>query len=123
MAAGIAKENPMRVAIEACKLGVVAFLLPYMFVYNPLLLLQQVTVTKLIFTLIGAAVGCISIAAAAQGFILLKANWIQRLLLLLASLMLFSFDTIFYTLASVCLAVVLIWQCIEKRKCASKACQ
>ena len=116
--AGIAGEDPMKVAVEACKVGVVAFLLPYAFVYNPVLLLQHVTATRLIFTLTGASFGCVAIAAAAQGFALVKANWIQRLLLLAASLLLFSFNVRNYVLGLLCLATVLIWQIGQKKRCS-----
>ena len=114
--AGIAGEDPMKVAVEACKLGVVAFLLPYAFVYNPILLLQHVTVTKLLFTLTGASFGCVTIAAAAQGFALAKANWVQRLFLLTSSLLFFSFNIVKYILGFLCLAVVLVWQTRQKKR-------
>jgi len=106
----------MKVAVEACKLGVVAFLLPYAFVYNPILLLQHVTVTKLLFTLTGASFGCVTIAAAAQGFALAKANWVQRLFLLASSLLFFSFNIVNYILGFLCLAVVLLWQTRQKKR-------
>ena len=114
--AGIAGEDPMKVAVEACKLGVVAFLLPYAFVYNPILLLQHVSVTKLLFTLTGASFGCVTIAAAAQGFALAKANWVQRLFLLTSSLLFFSFNIVNYILGFLCLAVVLLWQIRQKKR-------
>jgi TRAP-type uncharacterized transport system fused permease subunit len=39
-AASIADANPMRVAFTACRVAFVAFLLPFVFVWNPALLLQ-----------------------------------------------------------------------------------
>jgi TRAP transporter 4TM/12TM fusion protein len=36
--AGIAKADPMEVALIACKLGATAFIIPYMFIYGPSLL-------------------------------------------------------------------------------------
>jgi TRAP transporter 4TM/12TM fusion protein len=42
--AGIAKANPMRAGVTAFKLAIAGFIIPYVFVYNPALLLQDADV-------------------------------------------------------------------------------
>ncbi len=108
--AGIAEAKPMSVAVEACKIGVVAFFLPYMFLYNPVLLLHDVTAMKLTISLVGAIIGCVAIAAGTQGYLLTKANWIQRILLVAGAVLLFSFKTYAYALAFACIGITVIWQ-------------
>jgi len=110
VAGGIAKAKPMSVAIEACKIGVVAFFIPYMFLYNPVLLIQNVTAFHFTVSLIGSIVGCIAIAAGTQGYLLAAANWIQRILLLVSGVLLFSFMLQAYIIAFICIIIVLVWQ-------------
>ncbi len=108
--AGIAEARPMEVAIEACRIGIVAFFLPYMFLYNPVLLLQDVTAVKLTLSLVGSIIGCIAIAAGTQGYLLTNANWLQRILLIAAAVLLFSFKIYAYILAFICIGIVVTWQ-------------
>ncbi len=68
VAAGICKANPMRVGFTACWIALPVFLIPFVFVYEPAMLLQgsafwiiQVCGTSLI--------ACFSCAAATQGYI------------------------------------------------------
>src|SRR5690606_27233639 len=67
-AAGIAGASPMRVAIEASRLGIVMYVIPFFFVYNPALILQGEWAGILL--VVGTAViGVIMIAAAMQGYL------------------------------------------------------
>jgi TRAP transporter 4TM/12TM fusion protein len=108
--AGIAEDKPTRVALEACKIGLVAFLLPYMFLYNPTLLLQNVKILRLIVVLVGGFAGAYAIAAGTQGYLLTRANWIQRLLLLSAAVLLLSLKVYTYWVAFAFVALVALWQ-------------
>lgn len=46
--AGIAKANPMKTGLNAFRLAIAAFLVPYVFVYNPAMLLIDVTAGPMI---------------------------------------------------------------------------
>lgn len=56
-AASIAKARPMQVAVTACKIGISAFIVPYMFCYAPSLLAQG-DLSRVIITVVTAMVGC-----------------------------------------------------------------
>ncbi len=66
--AGLAGANPMRTGVTAFKLAVPAFLVPYVFVLEPQLLLQEVTFTGFTVTLLTAVVGIVAVAAGLIGF-------------------------------------------------------
>ncbi len=78
--AGIAKANPMKTGINASKLAIAAFLVPYIFVMNPQMLLFNVSPIGFIWMLITSLVGIIAIAAAVNGWFLTKVLWFERLL-------------------------------------------
>ena len=54
--AGIAKANPFKTGITAVKLAIAAFIIPYIFIYNPMLVLVDVTVWKLIVGVLAAVI-------------------------------------------------------------------
>jgi TRAP transporter 4TM/12TM fusion protein len=67
VASTIADERPMAVSLTAAKIGVVAFLLPFAFVYNPGLLLIGSWEAAL-FDIAKVSVGVLILAAAAEGW-------------------------------------------------------
>ncbi|MFD1038984.1 TRAP transporter permease [Virgibacillus byunsanensis] len=67
-ASGLASAKPMQVALTSVKLGTVAFIIPFMFVYNPALL-GQGSILSIIITIISAFLGTYAIACAIQGWL------------------------------------------------------
>lgn len=81
-AAAIAQADMWKVGITAFKMGIVGFLIPYMFVYNPVLLMQGPAL-PIIIAFITAAIGVICIAAFFQGwFINHLSNWLRTVVLI-----------------------------------------
>ncbi|MBI4735542.1 MAG: TRAP transporter fused permease subunit [candidate division NC10 bacterium] len=86
-AANLAGSEMMSTGIEAFKLGIAGFLVPFAFVYQPALLLHGswLSVGKA-FTL--TAFGVICLAAALIGFVWRPLNRVQRMLLVVAAVLL-----------------------------------
>jgi len=84
-AAGIAGSQPMQTALVAVRIAIPAFIIPYMFVYSPELLLQGPWI-KIIPAVITATVGVLALAASAQGYLLARMSWLERALFFTASL-------------------------------------
>ena len=84
-ASGIAKANPMRIGFTACKFGLVAFIVPFMFAYEPALL-GDGTVPTVALALVTASLGTIVLATGLQGFFLGRMAWIQRGLAVIGAL-------------------------------------
>ncbi len=68
-AAGIAESDPMKTGFTSMKLGLVKYIIPFFFVYNPALLAQG-SITEILFTFITAVIGIYLMAAGLDGVIL-----------------------------------------------------
>jgi len=85
-AAAIAGSPPMATAWQAMRLGAVLFIVPFMFVYQPaLLMLGRWSEILLAFTRAGIGVFCL--AAGLQGWLRHRATALDRLLLVAASIL------------------------------------
>ncbi len=88
VAAGIARANPVKVGFTACRLGLAAFIVPYMFIYGPPLLMKG-NFLSVLWAGITASVGVTLLAAGAERWFLGQGtSWLQTLLLLAAALLL-----------------------------------
>ena len=66
--AAIAKAKPMQTAVNATKLAIGAFIIPYMFVYNPQMLMINTSAPTLIFILITALIGMFGLSVSLEGY-------------------------------------------------------
>lgn len=103
-AAGVAGTNPMKTGFEAFHLGLAAFIIPFMFVYSPTLLMIG-SGTSIALAVVTSLVGIYLIAGAIQGYFFGKANWFQRILLLIASLALIN-DAVLWDVIGISLAII-----------------
>ncbi|WP_006787955.1 TRAP transporter permease [Thiorhodospira sibirica] len=89
--AAIAGAEPMRTSITAFKIGLAAFIVPFMFFYHPsLLMIGEWSIIGL--NLATALLGVFMLAAAAQGWFFGKAAVLTRILLFGAALLMISGD-------------------------------
>ncbi|WP_462413372.1 TRAP transporter permease [Neobacillus sp. Marseille-QA0830] len=79
-AAAISGGEPFRTGVESSKLAISAFIIPYMFVLSPELLMIDTTWTYLIWVCFTAFIGMIAISAAVIGFWMRKLAWYERIL-------------------------------------------
>jgi TRAP transporter 4TM/12TM fusion protein len=84
-AAGIAKEPTLKVAMTAVRLGITGFIIPYFFLYNPLLLFQGESPLYSIFAGLTAAIGVVALAAALSNWFAARLSLLQRVLLLIGA--------------------------------------
>ena len=85
--AAIAQANPMKTAIQATKLAIGAFIVPYAFALSPSMLLIDTTAMEVILITITSLIGIASVSAAMEGYIMGNLNWFQRILMLVGGLM------------------------------------
>lgn len=86
--AGIAKANPFKTGVTAVKLAIAAFIVPYIFIYNPILVLVDVTALKLLLAITTALVGMIGVSSAVIGFFIRTSRVWERIVLFGAGLLL-----------------------------------
>ncbi len=120
--AGIAGSNPMRTGINASKLAIAAFVVPYIFVLSPTLLMIDATPMKVLWSTCTALFGMVGLSTAMIGYFLAPASMPIRLLFFLGGLMLI--DPGLYTDAigaSVLIALMFFQYLKRKRTAAQKA--
>ena len=82
----IAKSDPIKTGINASKLAIAAFLIPYMFVLNPQLLLINTTGPEIVQITITSLIGMFGIGIAMEGYIMGMVNPILRIAFLMGGL-------------------------------------
>jgi len=81
-AAGIAGADPFKTGVNAFKLDMRTFLLPYMFITAPQMLLINTTFFEATWIFISASIGMYALAAGMQGFFIDDDKWYERIILL-----------------------------------------
>ena len=76
--AGISGGNPMKTGVTASKLAVAAFVIPYIFVLSPSLLMINVTAPELAWSLVTSLVGMFGLGAAMIGYWYAPINMLMR---------------------------------------------
>lgn len=111
--AGIARANPFKTGIEATKLGIGAFIVPYMLVMSPVLVLVRPEgVTTLMFVLliikalITAVIGMIGIGGATTAYFGDHCRWYERIMLFIGGVSLIDPATMTDIFGLVLLAAV-----------------
>jgi len=87
VAAAIARANWLKTGIIATRLGLAGFIVPYMFVYAPALLLEG-PVLEIALASVTACLGVIALAAGTMGFLVRPTRWVERIALISAALLL-----------------------------------
>ncbi|MBQ2035848.1 MAG: TRAP transporter permease, partial [Peptococcaceae bacterium] len=84
----IARSNPLKTGVQATKLAIAAFLIPYVFALNPSLLLVGSTPIQVISVTITAFIGMFGVASAVEGYLFANMNPVIRVIALVGGLML-----------------------------------
>ncbi len=92
-AAAISGEDPIKTGIQGFKYAMRTVILPFIFVFNPLILLIGIeSWWNLVLVIAGAIIACLIFAAATLFWFRTKCKWYEALLLLVASFMFFRPD-------------------------------
>ncbi|HSB81438.1 MAG TPA: TRAP transporter permease [Candidatus Methylomirabilis sp.] len=113
--AGIARANPFWTGVTASKLAIGAFIVPYIFVLNPAMVLIGTTPSLLALDLLTACGGMFGVGVAMIGFCLAPMGWIERGIFAAGGLMLIDpgLTTDFIGLAMLAVGLLIQWR---KRK-------
>ena len=114
--ASIAKSDPLKTGIIATKLAIGAFIVPFIFVYNPAMLWINTTWLGIIQTLFTSCIGMTAIGASMIGFFLAKMTWLERGVFFIGGLLLVDPGTITDLIGLLILAVACFYQWEKKRK-------
>mgnify|MGYP001070177551 FL=1 len=113
----IAKSDPMKTGINATKLAIAAFIVPYIFAYSPAMLFVNVTsVWEVIQIVLSALLGIFGVAAGLEGFVLRKMNWLYRIVCLVGGLGLMIPGAISDLVGLVLIGGVFVIQYLQNKK-------
>lgn len=108
-AAAIAGADPVKVGFTAFRIGLVTFIVPFMFAYNPAFLLIG-SVFEVIKAVGTAIVGIVSLSMALSGYGLRRMVWIERIVLGIAAILLIQSGLILDLLGIVLFLAILSLQ-------------
>ncbi|WP_366780872.1 TRAP transporter permease [uncultured Phascolarctobacterium sp.] len=114
--AGISGADPMKTGVAAAKLAIAAFIVPYIFVLSPELLMIDATPFTITFACTTAIIGMWGVSIAMIGFCQSKLNVLQRLLFFIGGLNMIIPGAVTDAIGVVILAVAFFWQRMNKNK-------
>jgi TRAP transporter 4TM/12TM fusion protein len=79
-AASIGKADMFKTGYQAIRLSIAAYIVPFIFVYHPALLLQG-TVFEVLEAVVTAVIGISLVAIAVEGYLFRPLDWVRRILL------------------------------------------
>lgn len=115
-AAGVSGGEPIRTGVQSAKLAIAAFIIPYIFVLSPELLMIDTTIAGIIWVVITSVTGMIAIGTAMVGFWGRKMNAIERIISFITGLLLIYPEGLSDTIGIIMFAILFISQYFFKRE-------
>ena len=115
--AAIAKAPPMKTALNATRLAIAAFIIPYIFAYNnAMIFVGDVTFFGVASIVISATLGMASIASGFMGYLIHDLKWYSRIALIAGGLLMVIPGTVTDLAGLAILIVILLIQRAENKK-------
>ena len=113
--AAIAGANPMKTALQATKLAIGAFIVPYIFALNPAMLFVDTTAGEVILIVITSLIGMFGVASGLEGYMFRTAAWWERLMAVAGGLLLIYPGLVTDMIGLALVGLVVVIQLLEKR--------
>jgi TRAP transporter 4TM/12TM fusion protein len=107
--AGIAGANPAKTGLNATRIALPSYILPYCFVYNTMILMQGVEPVELTIIVISALLGVISLAGAFEGWMFRNLKPYERAVFMVAAFVAIHPHMILSVVATVVLVTLFIY--------------
>lgn len=108
--AGIAGASTTKTGLQSVKLALAGFIVPYIFVYSPSMLLINTTVIDVVIVVITGIIGVIALGAAVEGYLYDRLNAVLRICMFAAALMLIKPGLVTDVIGIVIFVSIAIWQ-------------
>ena len=112
----IAKSNPMKTALNATKLAIAAFIVPYIFAMNPVMLLMNEGVFSAVMVIVTSLLGIFCVAVCLNGYLFKKVHWTLRILILAGGLAMLVPGILTDAIGFTVFAVIFVIQLLTSRK-------
>lgn len=115
-ASGISGGDPIRTGVNSAKLAIAAFIIPYMIVFSPALLMIDVTLWQVVWVVLTAILGMLAIGVGIIGYWYRSVSWIERIVLLAAGLAMIYPESLSDTIGLIVFVVMFVIQWMTKNK-------
>lgn len=112
--AGIARANPFKSGVTAVKLAIAAFIIPYIFIYNPILVGVDVTLINMILAITTALIGMMALSSSMVGFFIRNSKMWERIALFIGGI--FMITTAWMSNVLGIIIIVAMWFIQKQRK-------
>lgn len=120
-AAGIAGSPPIKTSLYAYRVGIVKFLVPFIFVYYPVLLIVDESgfdMTEFVLTIIRVTVAIVTLSSALAGFDTSRLSWLEIAVRIVAAFgCLIIVPSIHWSCFAICLALLIFNRSFPVRTC------
>ena len=118
----IAHAPPMKTAVNATKLAIAAFVVPYIFAMNPAMLFVNTSTLQVVLVVITSLIGIFGVSAALNGHLFCRINPLVRILFAAGGLLMLDPSVITDVIGIVLFAAAMVWQIVaSKRQTAEPA--
>lgn len=121
-AAGISGSKPMKTGLTAFLFSLPAFMIPFLFVYGPGLLLEGST-ASIVLVFITSALGIVAFATVTVGWFISDLNILQRCLIAIGAFTLIVPGVMTDIIGLAIIALVLVYVAVSRRKKLSQSVQ
>jgi TRAP transporter 4TM/12TM fusion protein len=108
-AAPIARESGLKISVQAIRVAIAGFIVPFMAVYSPALMLQSGDWTDTAWIVFKALVAIAMWGAGAIGFLITRLNWVERVVAIASASLLVVALPFTDELGLACVAGFLVW--------------
>ncbi|MGD9576817.1 MAG: TRAP transporter permease [Syntrophorhabdus sp.] len=120
VAAGIAGSEPIRTGFAALRLGIVAYIVPFIFCFEPGLILVGST-SVILLTIGTAALGTICLAVSLEGYLFNNLNMLKRLVIAAGAFALLIPDLLISMVGFCVIIISVAWELFQNRQMRLKA--
>ena len=121
----IANSNPFKTGVIATRLAITAFIIPYIFAFNPKMLFINASVVEVILLIVTSLVGIFALSAGLEGYMFRKMKVYEIIPLIIGGLLMIYPGTVSDVIGIILVAVVTGYQLYvaktEKKKLAGRA--
>ncbi len=114
--AAIAKSDPLKTGLQASKLAIAAFLVPFLFVLNPQMLMLNAQWYEMLQIIVTSVIGMIGIGMGMERFWTSKLNLLQTILAQCGGMLLIYTGIMTDFIGIVLVDIVVLWQRIEAQR-------
>lgn len=114
--AAIAKADPFKTGVIATRIAIGAFIVPYIFVLNPEMLMIDSHVGEIILIIITSVIGMYGVSGGLAGYVIDHNKWYESILLAGGGILLIIPGLLTDSIGFVIIALVMICQALRTRK-------